>query len=271
MVRKLIKHELSAFSRSMLPMEVMLLGIAVLTRFVQLFENESRAYDIVRTSAVVVLVIAIIVSLVMSVVISIKRFYTNMFTSEGYLTMTLPVTATEHIAAKLTVAVISLLTTLLTVVVALGIAALGDLLIEVFKAIAFLCDMFYSRLGVHFVIYCVELVICALAIAVYQLLLFYGCISIGQTAKKRRVLTAFGVYFAYYILTQIVGTVFIIIVANEPDWLNELAVSFTDFATEHNRAVYHLLIWGVTCLCTVLSTAWFFINRYVLKNRLNLE
>lgn len=271
MVRKLIKHELNAFSRSMLPMEIMLLGIAVLTRFVQIFENDSRAYDIVRTSAVVVLVIAIIVSLVMSVVISIKRFYTNMFTSEGYLTMTLPVTATEHIAAKLTVAIISLLITLLTVLVALSIASLGDLLIEVFRAIAFLCDMAYGHLGVHFVIYCVELVICALAIAVYQFLLFYGCISIGQTAKKRRVLTAFGVYFAYYILTQIVGTVFIIIVASEPVWLNELAVSFAEFAVEHNRAVYHLLIWGVTALSTAFSTVWFFINRYVLKNRLNIE
>ena len=37
MVRKLIKHEMNAFARSMLPMEIILLGMAVLTRFVQLF------------------------------------------------------------------------------------------------------------------------------------------------------------------------------------------------------------------------------------------
>lgn len=271
MVGKLIKHEMNAFSRSMLPMEIILLGIAVLTRFVQIFETESRVYDIVRGSAVVVLVIAIVVSLVMSVVVSIKRFYTNMFTSEGYLTMTLPVKPVWHIVSKLTVAVISLLATLLTACVSLSIAALGDMLIEVFKAIGYLWRIFYSHCGAHSILYCVEIVICALSVMAYLFLLFYGCISIGQTAKKRRVLAAFGVYFAYYILTQILGTVIIIIVSSEPQWLMDLGYEMGKWATKHPIAAAHSLIWGITVFCGVLSAIWFLINRYVLKNRLNLE
>lgn len=271
MVRKLIKHELNAFSRSMLPMEIMLLGIAVLTRFVQLFENDTRAYDIVRTSAIVVLVIAIVVCLVMSVVLSIKRFHTNMFTSEGYLTMTLPVTPSAHITAKLTVAVISLLITVLTVCVAGSIAMLGDVLVEVLKAVGFIWKNYYNRLKAHAVLYCIDIFFCALSVVVYQFLLLYGCISLGQMAKKRRVLAAFGVYFGYYILTQIIGTVMIIIVADRPDWLHRLGVSVFEWAELHPYASIHMLIWGITVFCAALSTAWFFINRYVLKNRLNLE
>ena len=83
MVRKLIKHEMNAFARSMLPMEIILLGMAVLTRFVQLFETESSAYNTVRTSSIVMFVIAIVVCLVMTVVVSIRRFYVNLFSSEG--------------------------------------------------------------------------------------------------------------------------------------------------------------------------------------------
>lgn len=44
MVKKLMKYELASYMRSLLPFQLILLGIALLHRFVQLFENDGDAY-----------------------------------------------------------------------------------------------------------------------------------------------------------------------------------------------------------------------------------
>lgn len=271
MVRKLLKHEMNAFTRSMLPMEVILLGIAVLTRFIQIFETESSAYNIVRTSAIIAFVISIVVCLIMSVAVSIRRFYTNMFTSEGYLTMTLPVTAEQHIFAKLLVSIASLLITLLTVTVSVCIATLGDVLAEVCKAVGYIFGEWYDALGGHLIGYIFEIILLALVAMASQYLLFYACISIGQTARKNRVLAAFGVYFAYYIVTQILGTILIIVVAANPQWLSDMARSMFEWAEKHQFAAFHILFLGITAFNAVMSGLWFLVSRYIIKNRLNLE
>lgn len=271
MVRKLIKHEMNAFARSMLPMEIILLGMAVLTRFVQLFETESSAYNTVRTSSIVMFVIAIVVCLVMTVIVSIRRFYVNLFSSEGYLTLTLPVTAEQHIFVKLLISVMSLIITVLTVTVSCCIATMGDVLIEVLKAIDYLFEEYYNLLGGHMIGYIFEGIILALAIFISQYLLFYACISIGQTARKNRVLAAFGVYFAYYIFTQILGTVFIIIVSSEPNWLIELFNRLSSFSEQYPFAFVHIIFIGLTVFYVVLSVVYFLVSRYIIKNRLNLE
>lgn len=271
MVKKLIKHEMHAFARSMLPMEIILIGMAILTRFVQLFETETSAYNTVRTSSIVMFVIAIVVCLVMTVVVSIRRFYMNLFSSEGYLTLTLPVSAGQHIFVKLLISVVSLIITLVTVIVSVCIATMGDVLVEVCKAVSYILKWYYSFLGGHTVAYIFEVIIVALAILVSQYLLFYACISIGQTARKNRVLAAFGVYFAYYITTQILGTVFIIIISAAPNWLMTLLENIGIWSEQHPFAAIHIALITVTVLYAVLSGVYFLVSRYIIKNRLNLE
>ena len=42
-------------------------------------------------------------------------------------------------------------------------------------------------------------------------MLYYACISIGQTAKKNRILLAIGVYYIYTIIVQVISTVFSVV------------------------------------------------------------
>ena len=271
MVRKLIKHEFSAIGRSMFPMAVILLAMSVFTRIIQIFEVQSRTYNIILGSAIVMLVIAMIVSLVMSVVISIKRFYTNMFTGEGYLTITLPVTATEHILTKLLVAFVSVVATVFAIIIAGSISTLGEVLVEIFKAIDYLADAYFDFLGGHGVAYIFEVLIAATVVIASQFLLYYACISVGQMAHKNRVLAAFGAYFGYYVITQIFGTILVIFVSLQPQWLIDLMQSITDFAANHPYAFIHYFIWCITLFYGVLSVVFFFISRYIITNKLNLE
>ena len=271
MVRTLIKHEVKAVSRSMLPMGLILMGMAFFTRIIQFFESDSDTYDIVFGSAIFMLVTAMVVSLIMSVVVSVKRFYTNMFTGEGYLTMTLPVTASQHILTKVSVAVVSVIATVIAVIVAGSIATMGEVLVEVFKAIDYLADQYFREIGGHGVAYIFEALISVIVFGASQLLLYYACISMGQRASKNRVAAAFGCYFAFYVITQILGTMLIIIVSNGPEWFYNLANSIADFAVNHPYAFVHYFIWAITLFYGAQAVAFFFVSRYIIKNKLNLE
>ena len=100
MVKKLIKHEFIAYSRSLLPIELALIGIAIVLRFIQFFENQTTGYSILFGSAIFAFCAAIVVCLVMTFIVAIQRYYKNLFKSEGYLTLTLPVTHSQHIFTK---------------------------------------------------------------------------------------------------------------------------------------------------------------------------
>ena len=271
MVSKLLKHEMNAFARSMLPMEIILVGMALLTRFVQLFETATSAYYTVRTSSIVMFVIAIVVCLVMTIVVSIRRFYVNLFSSEGYLSFTLPVTAEQHIFAKLLISAASLIITVVTIIFSCCIATAGDVLVEVCKAVSYVLGEYYELLGGHMIAYIFEAITAVLIMFISQYLLFYACISIGQLFHKKRVLAAFGAYFAYYIFTQILGTVLIIVVAAEPNWLINLLSTIGAWAELHTFAFVHIVIIGIAVFYAVLSVVFFAVSRYIIKNRLNLE
>lgn len=269
MVKKLVKHEIIAYMRTMLPMQLILLGIAVLVRFVQLFESDITAFNIVNISSIIAFVISIIVCLVMAVVVSITRFYKNLFTSEGYLSFTLPVTPAAHIFAKLLVSVMFFAITVVTVLLSLCVATLGDVLTEVIKAIGYLAREFYDSVGVHMVFYILEIIIGAVVLFSASYLKFYACISLGQMAKKNRILAAFGVYFGYYFICQIIATIFIIIINNIYDYLPfDVIYRFID---KYPYGSAHIMLWMVILFYAGISAVYFLVSHCVIKKKLNLE
>ena len=271
MVKKLIKHEYLAFFRSMCPICAITLGVGLLTRIIQLFESDSAAYAIISGSAFVVFWVSVMVALVATIALSVKRFYTNLFTAEGYLSMTLPVTAGQHIFAKLLVAVTGSIATFITVLISASVSCFGKTLWEIIKAIDFLARDAVAKWGAHFIFYVIEAVIMAVVFITYNFVVFYLCISIGQRAKKNRILAAFGAYFGYYVITQIVGTMFILILTAMPRFLEKLIFDFSRWAVEHPYAAVHVVMLGISVFYAALSVGIFFYSRYIIKNKLNLE
>ena len=153
MVKKLMKYELASYMRSLLPFQLILLGIALLHRFVQLFENDGDAYWTFFSSSTAIFIIACIVTLVATVALCIARFYKNMFTGEGYLSFTLPVTVHQHIWAKLLSAIICALVSAVAILLACSIVTAGDAFVELWKAICYLCNRAFDNIGGHFIAY----------------------------------------------------------------------------------------------------------------------
>ena len=269
MVKKLFKHEAIAYIRTLLPMYLITLGIGLLTRFVYLFETESTVFSIIGTSSIIAFIVACVVSLVMTFVNIVTRFYKNLFTHEGYLSFTLPVTGAQHIFVKLITGMVSVVCALLVVIVGICIATAGEMTVEIFKAVGYIINFVRPSFEGHFWYYVIECIIAALVFLGMEILLFYACIAVGQLSKKNRVRAAIGVYFGYYFFTQIIGTI-VVLVMNA--LLNTTFYSrILAFIDNHPFATAHIGVLGVTLWSALLGFIYFLVTNYIIKKKINLE
>lgn len=269
MVKKLLKHEFMALSRMLVPMYIILVGLAVITRVIFIFENGSVIYSIISGSSVAVLIIGLLVGAIYTTVSCIIRFYRNLFSKEGYLTFTLPVSVEAHLGTKLLAAVVADFVTLGVIIISLCIATCGDALIEVIRAAGFLLGKASALLGANLGFYFVEIVVMLIVAAASSYLLFYACMCIGQLAKRSRVLLALGVYFGYYYITQIIVTVGIIMMTVIED--SKFVKDLLDWIGIHPFETIHIALIGTILWTAVLGGVYYLIAHSIMKKKLNLE
>ena len=266
MVTKLFKYEIRSYWRSLAPIWAVLVGVGALTRLVRFFESESNIYGIVSGSAYAALGIGIVAVIALTVILVIRRFYTNLYTAEGYLSFTLPVTPFQHINVKLWTAMLFTVASALVAVAAFALALAGDLLTEVWRMLVYYCRVSVRQLGAdRFLLTAVEIVLIALCAAATFYLLVYACIAVGQMAKKNKILAAVGVYFAYYLFTQIMGTVLIIVIMLLGD--TGFLTVISDFIDNYPNAA---LAMGIVYYL-VQSVLFFAVANVITRKKLNLE
>lgn len=267
MVRKLIKYDFRSFFRLLFPVQLILIGIALTNRLVQLFEtSDSFVYSATFVSSLVIYIISIFVLLVMTLVISIVRFYQGMYSNEGYLSHTLPVTPTQHLFAKLLISMLFYLGAYCAIFLSFIVITFGDVNIEIFKAAGYLMKDFFTNLGFEGAMYVLEFLLVLLLSHVGSLLLIFFCISVGQLVSRKRILLAFGVYFGLYVIKQIISTVFIVAVSLNPSWFE----SFVLWVNHHPGTALHLILCGVIVFELIASAVYFLVSKLIMTKKLNL-
>lgn len=273
MVKKLFKHEYHFYLRIMAIVYAILLTMSVATRLIMTFESDTQAYEIISGLTLFTYVVSILATFGFAFVLSIVRFYKNMFTAEGYLTNTLPVTAGQHIAVKAITAVSFTWLSAIMVILSVLIALPSELLREIFAGFQYVGEGFQQlddpTIAAHLIALVAEYFLILVIAPFSGLLLYYSCISIGQLFKKNRILAAVGVYFAYYILAQIFTTIVTINLAF-------VATSgyFYDIIMwigEHPVAFMHIMMWAMIVLSAIFVLAEYFLNRWIITKKLNLE
>lgn len=272
MVKKLFKHEFLSYLRIFLPIQLVVLGMALLVRILGFFENDSTAYSILLVASIVVFAITLEGGILGTFIIGIRRFYKNLFTAEGYLSLTLPVTQTQHILVKAVTAVTMQIAASLIFVVALCVATYGDLLTELILAAQYLINQVLQYINnVHLVFFIIELLLLSIIMTFSGYLLVYACVALGQTAKKHRVLLAFGIYYAYYVICQILFSVgqavFLILVETNYAWLDIVA----EFVVENPYLCGHIGLLSLLVIELAMSVVYFYITKHVLRKKLDLE
>lgn len=269
MVKKLFKHEFNAWLRSFWLVFAVILTLAGSHRIFQFFENDSTAYEIANVLTLLFYSLSVLFVLAAPTFFAMNRFHKNLFTGEGYLTLTLPVTAGQHLWVKvLTATAMSVMSFVVCLLSVLLITA-GDVFVEVWKAIVYLLRDIPTDKILHVVLYCLEVLV-LLVVGIFSGHFLYDtCICLGQRFRKNRVAAAIGIYFAYYYLCQILSTIFGVVVAT----LEEMGSlqPWYDWLDKHPVASVHVVLAGCILLAALQGLICFAICHRTISKKLNLE
>ena len=273
MVGKMIKYDFQSFFRLIFPIQLIIIGLAGLNRIVQIFEAPNATYRTVFISSIVLLSIAGIVAAVMCYVVAIVRFYQGLYSNEGYLSHSLPLTAAQHIISKLIVSILFELGTFFAIFIAVNVATLGDVGLELYKAGWYLLKELFAQAHVHVVLYILEAVIFVILAQATSLLMMYFCISIGQLVNRKKILLAFGVLFGLYVMGRIFATILIIVgpVILQSEGVRMFLQDIGDWAAAHAFLAGHFVALLMILSQAVLGFVYFIISERIMTKRLNLS
>ena len=129
MLGKLLKYEIKAMGRIMLPIYLVLIALSAVFALTMRLTIGKTAVGFLEKFAIVTLVLfvaAIIAACVMMLILVIQRFYKHLLGTEGYLMFSLPVSTGQLILSKLLTAVLWIVIGLIAGVLA-GFAMVGIL------------------------------------------------------------------------------------------------------------------------------------------------
>lgn len=223
---------------------------------------------------IIISFIAITAYLVLSTVIIMKRYYQNLFTDEGYLTFTLPVKTSAILDAKvfsglLWGAIVSLVSIVSFILMIYVIS--GENFAAVIEDIKMGIEYFFGYIEIptyHYVLFIVEYVLSVIVNFVFGMLLLYFCITLATViVKKARVLLGVGLYIGVTsvlsALTQIVSTISSI-------FLSSQTVTTPSEAMAETAVQMHIQMWFGIIIYGGVAIVSYILNRYLLKNKLNL-
>lgn len=284
MLRKLMKHEWIATRRILLPVN---LTIILITLVGCVF----LATDILHSENSLPLVILLITLYALSIMVLslisniylLVRFYKNMFTAEGYLMFTLPVTPVQLLNSKLIVACLwSLFNTLLTLTsfFSLGFfsayysAIHGDSnpksaflsgFISVMSNGAQDSASFQDVFGYppeKLIFLCFVLLLIS---AFFSLTMGYLSFTLGQLIEKHKLACSIVFYIAFYIGTQIVSSILMVVIN-----LKTLFDSTLD-ALELTASIYSSVIPTAIILHLILGILFYIITLFLIRKKVNLD
>ena len=259
MLGKLLKYEYKATSRYFIGLYIVLalltIGNKVMITIEATTDIDLKVVDILFGIIMASYVIAIIAIAVATVVLMLRRFYFNMLKDEGYLTFTLPATVGQHIASKMIVCITWVIATIVLTVVSIFVVTYSkdiDYARGISDSVQELTQLGAWR-------YVAEGIIAAIVTVIGMPILMYACLSIGQLYTKHRVVGAILAYIGYYIINQVVSSVFLVIC------MHSLGNSYDTSAFTNKVLIFSIV------LSIVISIVSYVVTHYILSKKLNLE
>ena len=255
---KLLKHELIALFRVLVFFAAAVVVFAVIGRILIAVDTSWAANEwaaLLSLLFILFYVFAICALVIAAWALGVSRFYKTLFTGEGYMTLSLPVSPMGIIWAKLLSSIIAMFAATVVSVLSLCIFLVGldqNILSEVGLEIAISFQDWFQTIVAAPLQFFEELLLFIVSIPV-SLLLIYACISLGQLFTSHRKLLTFVIVIALYIALQMFS-----LYALEPVYEAAMRVSV------------HLSLWVQIALITALDVGCFFLIRYILKNKVNL-
>lgn len=281
MLGKLMKYELRAGLRVMLPSFVIMLGMAALTRLSVdfLLGQQSLVWRLLGGLLITLFSLAVVGVGVAALVLTILRFRNNLLGDEGYLMHTLPVSIHANIVAKLLANLIWYFAAAAAIVLSVFILTVNveglRLIRESFMAVV---ERLTPGTAANLASFLLEAILLAsLALSEFALMI-YAALALGQRRHGRRSLRNVLWFLAIYFVRQmvcffgIVSAVRYVSVDSLPHGGGILITLFGSPSLYLSPAAFtHAALLGACLLFAVFCAILYVITARNLKNRLNLE
>ena len=275
MLGKLIKYDIKSMNRFLIVIHAFLLILTLLIRiFVSgpLFSNESYL-DTPQFGCAVGILIALYIILMVAAyfatyLIVAIRFYKHLFSDQGYLTHTLPVTKGQHLLAKTISGSLWGIIDMLLIFLSLFIIFATPEVVQIFRENAAELRTALGFTGANGNI-SLGMVLAALALftllgIISSVIMLYASVAIGQMASGHRVLGAVVSYFVMTTLLSIVTT----IVMTGTGLFTPIIYDYESF----NVVTYTADCFKLTgILSVIVSVILYLITYWIMEKKVNLE
>lgn len=275
MLGRLIKHELKATSRILIPAVLVWFGIAVFQKIALMMSHTGEELFLV-ISSVIFFLATMAVSIIMLVII-ILRLYKSQLGDQGYLTFTLPVRTESIVLSKVIMAAIWQIVLVLLSILCMFMMLNNDA-IEILKS-----DIlpYFTFINVPFIVMVVGH---AIVSSVFEVMIIYSAIAIASLFNKHRLLLSFAFYLAIEFVVQTLNFIAGFIVGNSTEnaalsMIDKMEIS-EEMTTSQILEVLNSIFSEVFSpmsvlpfigLMLIISAVLFFVISRIFKKHLNLK
>lgn len=269
MLKKLLKYEWRDTKRLLLPMNLVIILITIfgcILLSTRIFDTDTGFLIAAPLTALYLL--AVIAFSFITLIYIYVRFYKNLFTAEGYLMHTLPVTRTQLLHSKLIMGYFwfflnSLLTALSTG--ALGFAAgFHEAASETTDGIEVSLSVI---LGCPPAVFLAWALVTLLVASLSSVLMGYVSVLLGQMMERNKLAAAVGFYFGIYMVIQIVSSLAMMI----PIIIEITAETDEEAALDFMAGGMQLIFPCMSLFYLVLSIVFYILCRTLINRKVNLD
>lgn len=264
MLSKLVKHELRATSRIMLPAFLVVLVLAALSNIsVRLLDHSENTFvNLMAGTIVIAFTFSLIALVVISFVVMINRFRTNLMGDEGYIMFTLPASVHHLVWSKIIVSTLwfagmMLVEFLAACVLVFNVEFLGEFW-SFFREIFHQITAYYALNSAAII---AEILILFFVAFAGTCLFFYASMAVGYSFDRHKLALSVVAFFVFSIITQILSMITLVGIDSG---------SF-NFMVSDAMAAVHISMWLMIVWSAVYAAIFYVITVVMLKRRLNLE
>lgn len=265
MLGKLIKYDLRSSAKIFILLHAVYLLICFIARFLYMdrlrFENVTEPLVlslVLFFSLMALLLSALMIFTCMQIAF---RFYRSLFSKEGYLSWTLPVSGPQHLWAKIISGYILMAADLIIIAAGITLLLTGNNVTTAYSVVA---DDLTNELGLSVGTFALILFISCLVSGISSVIMIYFSVVIGQLFPSHRVLGAIAAYFITSTVIQIISVILMVLFGCFPGY---------ETYTLQGSAMTDYLLRLITIsavLMLIITIAQYIATHYIMKKKINL-
>lgn len=277
MLGKLFRNEIKGTWKTILTIYAITIVTSIIgSLFFEFNGNDlGKVGSIIGTSLTVAYIFSIIGLFLATFIYICSRFYKTMYSDQGYLTHTLPVSPLAHLNVKLITAFMWLFLAgvifIISVIIIL-LQSLGGDLWEILFTNDFwnnLNRITQEAVGYDFLPVAGIMLLMVVVGCLNILCTVFSSFSIGQLFNQHKIGAAIGVGIGFYFLEQMI--MLMILIRWLEDVYNEVTMVVGDVTVTYTDSSAFQIVWPIIIAFTAFAVVQYVITAVIVKKRLNLD